>query len=270
MIIHDKRKKSTPTKWGNYVRKWGNRKWKHNSKFPYRDKAFLIREYIINKKSCKKIAKEQNTNCKQINYWMHKFDIPFRPHYEYYRTNLIGKKFGRLIVLKEYKGKTESNKKGVKWLCECDCGNTIVVLSRLLIGGNNMSCGKHTYKGYAEISGSHFSKLKRMAESRELKFRITLPYIWKIFLKQNRKCALSGVELFADANILNKETTASLDRIDSSKGYIKGNVQWVHKDLNRCKWDFPEAEFLEWVKKIYHYRIASNDTKPPAFSEPVS
>ena len=41
------------------------------------------------------------------------------------------------------------------------------------------------------------------------------------------------------------ENTASLDRIDSSKGYVKDNVQWVHKDINRMKWNFPQDKFVK-------------------------
>ena len=44
--------------------------------------------------------------------------------------------------------------------------------------------------------------------------------------------------------------TASLDRIDPTKGYIEGNIQWVHKDVNRMKMDFTETRFLELVNLI--------------------
>lgn len=47
-----------------------------------------------------------------------------------------------------------------------------------------------------------------------------------------------------------KESTASLDRIDSSKPYVKDNVQWVHKVVNNMKWDFDQNEFIEWCKII--------------------
>jgi len=38
--------------------------------------------------------------------------------------------------------------------------------------------------------------------------------------------------------------TASLDRIDSSKGYIEGNVQWVHKMVNMSKQQYTQEEFI--------------------------
>lgn len=44
--------------------------------------------------------------------------------------------------------------------------------------------------------------------------------------------------------------TASLDRIDSSKGYVEGNVQWVHKDVNYIKQDLEESYFKKLCKLI--------------------
>jgi hypothetical protein len=69
---------------------------------------------------------------------------------------------------------------------------------------------------------------------------ITLEYIWDLLLEQNRKCALTGLPLtFAkDYNKSTLDQTASLDRIDSSVGYIIGNVQWVHKEINKIKREF--------------------------------
>lgn len=46
------------------------------------------------------------------------------------------------------------------------------------------------------------------------------------------------------------ETTASLDRIQNDKGYIEGNVQWVHKDINRMKNIFEQNYFIDICKKI--------------------
>jgi hypothetical protein len=41
-----------------------------------------------------------------------------------------------------------------------------------------------------------------------------------------------------------------LDRIDSSKGYLEDNVQWVHKDFQKIKLDLTEDSLLDWAKKI--------------------
>jgi hypothetical protein len=45
-------------------------------------------------------------------------------------------------------------------------------------------------------------------------------------------------------------TTASLDRKDSSKGYTKDNVQWIHKTINFMKGQMSDQEFVSWCKLV--------------------
>ena len=52
--------------------------------------------------------------------------------------NLTNQKFGKLTVIK----RTENAKDGhARWLCQCDCGNTIIVNSNVLKKGHTLSCG---------------------------------------------------------------------------------------------------------------------------------
>lgn len=46
------------------------------------------------------------------------------------------------------------------------------------------------------------------------------------------------------------ETTISLDRIDSTKGYIEGNVQWVHKSVNIMKSTLTQEQFINFCKLV--------------------
>lgn len=52
--------------------------------------------------------------------------------------DLIGKRFGRLIVIKKV-GTTKDNR--VIWRCKCDCGNESDVITTALTSGNTTSCG---------------------------------------------------------------------------------------------------------------------------------
>jgi hypothetical protein len=90
---------------------------------------------------------------------------------------------------------------------------------------------------------------------RERKFRfeaaimdITTDYIKELVETQQNKCAYSGVEFIWEYGSNQKP---SLDRIDSSKGYIKGNVHLVTTIVNQAKSDLMEIEFLKMVKSIY-------------------
>lgn len=51
--------------------------------------------------------------------------------------NLIGKKFGKLTVIKELESHTPQR----RWLCQCECGSTIGVNSYTLTSGHTKSCG---------------------------------------------------------------------------------------------------------------------------------
>lgn len=52
--------------------------------------------------------------------------------------DLTGQKFGKLTAKQPI---FNENKKRYDWLCQCDCGNDIIVLGSSLISGNTQSCG---------------------------------------------------------------------------------------------------------------------------------
>ena len=119
---------------------------------------------------------------------------------------------------------------------------------------------KYKWKGHGELSGTRWSSYQKGAEIRGLTFEVTIEYAWNLFLKQERKCALSGMFIYFDMDLdsLRKYGyqggTASLDRIDSTKGYIIDNLQWIHKDINKMKMDLPEEKFFSIIKQIYEYK----------------
>jgi len=174
------------------------------------------------------------------------------------RTELGGKKFGRLLVIEAIE-KT----KPLMWKCQCDCGNIKNISSTSLKRGESKSCGcwrkeylaELHWKGYGEISSSYFSSLEHGAKKRNLEFNITIQEIWELFLRQNRKCALSNLEMsFRHKKGERADATASLDRIDSSKGYTSDNIQWIYKDLQFMKNDFSEDYFIEMCSAIHKTR----------------
>jgi hypothetical protein len=119
---------------------------------------------------------------------------------------------------------------------------------------------KYKWKGYEELSGTRWSSYQKGAEIRGLVFEVTIEYAWNLFIEQERKCALSGLPIYFDMDLGNlckygyQGGTASLDRIDSSKGYIVGNLQWIHKDINKMKMDLQEEDFFRMVKQIYEHK----------------
>jgi hypothetical protein len=77
---------------------------------------------------------------------------------------------------------------------------------------------------------------------------ISIEYAWNLFIYQDKTCKLSGLPI----SIGNKpcSNTASIDRIDSSLGYIEGNIQWIHKHVNFMKRTYSNEYFIEMCTKI--------------------
>jgi len=172
-----------------------------------------------------------------------------------------GKKFHNLLVV-ELAGRNKWRQ--LLWRCRCDCGNEVVKVSGDL--GRTRSCGcKHSsqdqktganspfWKGVGEISGYRISQIKENAKRRGHPYELEDDYLWSLFLEQGRKCALSGLELAFGMKGA-EMGTASLDRINSSKGYLVGNVQWVHKDVNLMKMDLDQNYFLDLCEAINYNR----------------
>lgn len=145
--------------------------------------------------------------------------------------------------------------------CCCDCGNIWFVREENIKTTQNCAkcCigNKHpSWKGYGEISANFWHRLLSHAKLRRIQVEITIQEAWDLFLKQNRKCIYTNIELQfgLGKNWKIQECTASLDRTNNNKGYFLENVQWVHKDVNLMKLDHSEEDFLKLIKVIYEYR----------------
>ena len=156
----------------------------------------------------------------------------------------------------------QKNQRVVK--CKCTkCNKEFEATFTNVYKGRYRSCGctrhkigpdNYKWKGHGEISLSVFKSLQRGAKLRNLSFEVDLPYLWQLFLSQNRRCALSNVEIHFTVSRLLSAGNASLDRIDASKGYIEGNLQWVHVDVNFMKQSMTNDSFLHWIKTIYEFK----------------
>ena len=85
---------------------------------------------------------------------------------------------------------------------------------------------------------------------------VTLDYVYSVGASQDFFCALTGNELEFErggTHWLGKwcnPNSCTIDRIDSSKGYIKGNIQLVLWKVNCIKRDLQDEEFIEICKLV--------------------
>lgn len=152
------------------------------------------------------------------------------------------------------KGKGKNNHT-YKYKCRCSCGTEQEVDCYNLEKGISQRCYSCSMKnrtgenntawtGYKEIPGRFFYRLKKGAKNRQIVFDITIENVYESFVEAGGVCALTGVPISID------EGTASIDRVVSSKGYTKENIQWVHKDVNIMKNKFDQQYFVSMCKKV--------------------
>lgn len=75
-------------------------------------------------------------------------------------------------------------------------------------------------------------------------------YLKKMYEEQNGKCALSGLPMTTTRKDPNM---ASPDRINSNRGYTRGNIHLTCWWANQMKFDTPLDEFKERIKILHEH-----------------
>jgi hypothetical protein len=156
------------------------------------------------------------------------------------RKNIIGKKFGRLTVIKRVKSRKTANAILHRYMCLCDCGNKTTVYRTSIAGGKTRSCG--CYK--EDVHRGMFTK--------HGKSKTKIYQIWRAMKQrcQNKNDraypryggrGISVCERWENfENFLHdmgeKPQQLSLDRIDNNGNYEPSNCKWstqVEQNNNR-------------------------------------
>lgn len=175
------------------------------------------------------------------------------------RENLVGQRFGYLVILELTQEKDQNGNYRVR--CQCDCGRETKPYIHCVVGGTTTSCGcrrdqyekligknSSQFTGYEGIGGSLWGRIRRSARKRHLDFDIELPYAWALLVQQQERCVLTNLPIRA----CGPHPTASLDRIDSTKGYVCGNIQWVHKVVNIMRNIYTMDQFFKVCFLVAH------------------
>lgn len=124
------------------------------------------------------------------------------------KLNLVGKRFGRLLVIKELEKRYQRK---IVWRCQCDCGNIIEVPTTYLTTGDTSSCGclkrdvsREAMKKISKNNlGSNHYNWKGGVSTENQKIRSSPEYVqWRNYVFASdeykcRKCKTSGKRLNA-------------------------------------------------------------------------
>lgn len=93
---------------------------------------------------------------------------------------------------------------------------------------------------------------------------ITLEYLWDQWVKQDGKCYWLGVAMEEPSELSTRHPLMpSLDRIDSTKGYIKGNVVFSTYFANMAKSNCPPDEFVRCLNVVFGREQPKNPIVTP-------
>lgn len=166
------------------------------------------------------------------------------------KGDLTGHRFGRLVVKDIYR----HHKNGTSWVCQCDCGNTIVTPASRLALRRTCGCVAQGVGGgtHKETNGAGrgtdryqlWRGAKKRAKEKAVPFSIDVRGI-----RIPERCPVLDIPL--RPNIGGKTGapgSPSLDRFDPAKGYIPGNVVVISHRANRLKSDATITEFIKLVQ----------------------
>lgn len=108
---------------------------------------------------------------------------------------------------------------------------------------------QNTTKGWFKYKfhNAKQSAVGRSKNHRPKELDIDRDHLIELWKNQNGICALTGVRMTTKYNC---PFSASADRIDSSKGYVPGNIQLVSKAAQLGKGNLTDKEFRRWLKAV--------------------
>jgi hypothetical protein len=162
------------------------------------------------------------------------------------KCNNCEKEFNRPI--KEYNRSLKNNKKMFCGrACSCKHGNKISPRkgNPAFLKSDNRQDQFSPFKTYISQANS------KERTSNYGKTNITLEYLKKLWDYQSGICPYTRKQMDLPRNTIDKNKKsspikASLDRIDSSKGYVQGNVEFVCLSVNYAKNTFSREQMIEF------------------------
>ena len=104
----------------------------------------------------------------------------------------------------------------------------------------------------------HLRNIRRHCKQKNKEFAITLQDLKEQWDKQNGICIYTGLQMINSPYVMNHQerafNRASVDRIDSSKGYTKDNIHFVTMMANLAKNSWTEQQLLDFCKLVVEYR----------------
>jgi hypothetical protein len=137
-------------------------------------------------------------------------------------------------------------------------------------------CGVCKFKVDSEKSSTlngYFAQAAMALRSRDPDSVVSAGDLMTLWKRQRGRCRLTGIPMTHDHSDITDTsrhfTNASVDRIDSSVGYIGSNIQLVCQRVNYMKSNMPEELFLWTAARIVQHCTRTGRCLPDATSYEV-
>lgn len=147
--------------------------------------------------------------------------------------NLLGKKFGKLLVIEETKDRCVHSG-SVMWKCQCDCGNIAICSSHNLKRGGTISCG--CYRKITSTENLQIGIKKHLQEN--IIEHTNIPAISRTTVQSNNTSGYTGVKWDKNrqkwaAEIKFKNKWYYLGRYENKEDAIKAREEAKEKLHNK-------------------------------------
>lgn len=175
--------------------------------------------------------------------------------------NIIGETYNQLTVIEDL-GIKKANSSSLRMIkCNCTCGNVTTTNYKDIKSGHTKSCGCLHKPFNRSDEDSEFRYYLKMIKGRNKSYNVSIDDLRKQWAIQHGKCVYTNIPLIlATHTEYNhpKFMQASIDRIDSKKGYEVGNIQFVSAACNFAKNSMSHDEmkaFIDIIKFGYENLI---------------
>lgn len=117
----------------------------------------------------------------------------------------------------------------------------------------SLSCAKKSCIDEFSPFRTFLISCRKNVRLKKLEYNLDLPYLKQLWEIQKGICPYSKIPMKLYPTLHQTQflpSSASLDRIDSTNGYIKGNVQFVCLAMNYAKNRFEHKDFLNFINII--------------------
>jgi len=101
-----------------------------------------------------------------------------------------------------------------------------------------------------------FVKTRKGAKERGKEFSITKEDLVALWNKQNGLCYYTGKPMTMPFYGTKDRNVISVDRIDSSRGYVQDNVVLCRTIVNLMKLDQSDDDFSNVIKELYEHHVS--------------